>query len=303
MTKKKDVEKVLERKNKKADESMKWLLHDKCFIAHVVKNKIDDYKDLSKEKIKDLIKDVVPVNSSRVTGNESEDNSLDDGFVRFDSLITMYLPNGSSDLAEIRLNIEAQNRDDMQYELVTRGIYYCSRLISSQKGTFFEGSDYHKIRKVYSIWLVLNPKKERRGCTNSYVIEEKRNEDSYSIGKKNFDLLEVIIVNCKDEGSHDQVIGAMDTLLSTNLTKDEIMQKLRNDYDFEITEEFEGGFESMCTMEEILRDRWMEEFESRGEARMQKLVLAMSENGEASKITEVFANNDLLKEYLGKYGI
>ncbi|MBS6520250.1 MAG: hypothetical protein KH359_06235 [Clostridiales bacterium] len=54
------------------------------------------------------------------------------------------------------INLEAQRDFCPKYSIVTRGIYYGARMISSQKGTEFSGSNYDEIKKVYSIWICMN---------------------------------------------------------------------------------------------------------------------------------------------------
>ena len=41
------------------------------------------------------------------------------------------------------INIEAQKKWNPGYEIVTRGIFYCARMISGQKHTEFEHSDQY----------------------------------------------------------------------------------------------------------------------------------------------------------------
>ena len=54
------------------------------------------------------------------------------------------------------INVEAQKEFRPGYSLITRGIFYGARILSSQKGTEFTGRDYDNIRKVYSIWICMN---------------------------------------------------------------------------------------------------------------------------------------------------
>ena len=48
------------------------------------------------------------------------------------------------------------------YPIVKRNLYYCCRLVSSQYGTDFTNSHYEKIKKVYSIFICMNPPNYRR---------------------------------------------------------------------------------------------------------------------------------------------
>ena len=78
------------------------------------------------------------------------------------------------------MNIEIQNKNNPLYRLVSRGIYYCSRMISEQYGTVFKDMDYHKIQKVYSIWICPMPKDTKRKSSITRYMMTKRDE----VGKK-----------------------------------------------------------------------------------------------------------------------
>lgn len=65
----------------------------------------------------------------------------------------------------LRINVEVQGKYLPDPVMKGRMVYYTVRLISTQKADeFFTGSHYDKLRKVYSIWICLNPPAERRGC-------------------------------------------------------------------------------------------------------------------------------------------
>lgn len=41
------------------------------------------------------------------------------------------------------------------YDIPERGAFYTARMISAQYGPVFTGKDYSKLKKVYSIWIVI----------------------------------------------------------------------------------------------------------------------------------------------------
>ena len=59
------------------------------------------------------------------------------------------------------------------YPWIKRGIYYCSRMIFSQYGTEFAESHYENIKKVYSIWICMNPPKSRENSITRYYIAKE----------------------------------------------------------------------------------------------------------------------------------
>ncbi len=79
----------------------------------------------------------------------------------------------SGDLIGLIINVEAQNDFYTGYPLIKRGLYYCSRLISAQYGTEFAEGHYEDIKKVYSIWICMNPPKNRQNSITRYYIAEE----------------------------------------------------------------------------------------------------------------------------------
>lgn len=60
-------------------------------------------------------------------------------------------------------------------KIVKRNLYYCCRLVSSQYGIEFTNSHYEKIKKVYSIFICMNPPNYRKNTINQYSIQEEFN--------------------------------------------------------------------------------------------------------------------------------
>ena len=77
-------------------------------------------------------------------------------------------------------NLEAQHKDNPGYPLVSRAIYYSSRLLSKQMNApdGFQHSDYDKIKKVYSIWICIQHAGEKDDATNVYSFVEIFKKDS-----------------------------------------------------------------------------------------------------------------------------
>lgn len=54
-------------------------------------------------------------------------------------------------LSQVIVNIEAQKAEPSAYDIISRAVFYVSRMISSQKGREFIKSNYNDIKRVYSI--------------------------------------------------------------------------------------------------------------------------------------------------------
>lgn len=77
--------------------------------------------------------------------------------VRFDAIAPKSADSTEQEeVIRLIINVEAQTKFKPGYPLTKRAIYYCSRMISVQHGPIFTKSEYGKIRKVYSIWIVLS---------------------------------------------------------------------------------------------------------------------------------------------------
>ncbi len=93
-----------------------------------------------------------------IRGAQTEDSTIKEGTVTYDIRFYAVVPR-SGEMASLILSIEAQNDFYPGYPIIKRGIYYCSRMISSQYGVEFVDNQYEKICKVYSIWICANTPK------------------------------------------------------------------------------------------------------------------------------------------------
>ena len=154
------------------DNACKRILSDKNILAWIMKSCLPEYKTCSVDEIaanyiegEPQISDIAvhqdeQKNSSRIQGMNTEDASINEGTVTYDIRFYALAP-VSGERIRLIINVEAQNDFYPGYPVVKRNIYYCSRLISSQHGTEFEDSHYEQIKKVYSIFICMDPPKYR----------------------------------------------------------------------------------------------------------------------------------------------
>ena len=100
------------------------------------------------------------------------DNEKYDKRITYDIRFFAVLPR-NMEMVRMIINLEAQNDFYPGYPLIKRDIYCCSRMISAQYGTEFTNSHYEKIKKVYSIWICMNPPKKRQNSITKYSITEE----------------------------------------------------------------------------------------------------------------------------------
>ena len=168
------------------DEGVKRLLANKSILAVIMKECVPEYHGCTVREIAEKYIEGEPqigavgvdadeTNrnvSATIHGTNTEDVTLTEGTIRYD--VRFYATAPSEDgLIGLILNVEAQNRYNAGYPLLKRAIYYCSRMISAQYGTEFTKGEYGKIKKVYSIWVCMNPPKNRRNTITQYSIQEK----------------------------------------------------------------------------------------------------------------------------------
>ena len=165
------------------------------------------------------------------------------------------------DLSEIITYIEAQRENNPGYELVTRGIYYTAREISSQYGREFTNSEYNNIKKVYSIWICVSPDKTRVDGITEYSIHEKNVYHNAKVKKEVYDKLCVVMIYLKrnlDEES-EYIINFLSVLLSEKIDYDRKIYILEKDLDLTMTEEIKEEVNTMCNLSEYVYESGIEQ--------------------------------------------
>ena len=201
------------------------------------------------------------------------DKTVSEGTVLYDIQFDALLPH-TKDRARLIINLEAQadftptDKKHGTYHLVTRGVYYCARMISAQKGIEFTGSQYENIAKVYSIWICMSPSEEWRGAVNSYSLAETNLCGEQHEDKENYDKLCVILL-CLGENSkirESELIAFLNTLLSDKLSKNEKSTQLEEQFGFQASERLEGRLNEMCNYSKFVADRGEERGMAKGMA-------------------------------------
>ena len=279
------------------DTSAKRLLGQKSILAHILVKTVDEFKGMDPKKVVDSIEGTphigtVPVepgltnavsekNGERLVGFNTENGEVNEGLIRFDIVFYVRMKDG---LSQIIINVEAQKDEPNGYEILNRAIFYVSRLISSQKERDFENSSYDDIKRVYSIWICMNMKEN----TMSYVHLTKEDLIGSYEWKGNLDLLNIIMIGlAKKLPEHDEtyelhrLLGA---LLSQDLTVDEKLNIIGNEYDIPIEENFRKDVSVMCNLSQGIEEKGIAIGREKGriEGRIEGeagLILKMYKNG------------------------
>ena len=234
------------------DECAKKLLTYKAVIAWILKSCTKEFSQYSVKFICDnclnenvelsehavhqdqLNRDERLNGDKRLDGLNTEANAVKDQTVYYDIRFKATLPE-SKEPVQLIINLEIQLNDTPGYPLVTRGFYYCARMISEQYGTVFTDEHYEKIQKVYSIWICPDPAKKRKnGIFRYHTVEDSVRGNSF-VKSEAYDLMEVVILNLgdADESSDLEILDLLNVLFSTTATPEEKKKRLNDEFDIE----------------------------------------------------------------------
>ncbi len=258
------------------DAACKRLLSEKIILAWIMKNCLEEYRDCDVEEIAEKYIEgtpqvgevaVSPDESNRVSmiqGVGNEDTSLTEGTVTYDIRFLATAP-VSGELIRLIINIEAQNDFYPGYPLIKRGIYYCSRMISAQYGTEFTNSHYENIKKVYSIWICMNPPKSRENSITRYYIAEENLAGSVKERKADYDLMAAVMICLgKEEDSGTNLLKLLNVLLSTETGSQDKCRILEKDFHIKMTQTLESEVSLMCNLSKGVEEKGIEKGRQEG---------------------------------------
>lgn len=273
------------------DAACKRLLANKVILAWIMKSCLEEYRDFDVDVIaKKYIEgnpqiakaavnpDEEAKNSGeQIKGTKTEDSTIKEGTITYDIRFYGIVPR-SGEIVSLIINVEAQNDFYPGYPIIKRGIYYCSRMISSQYGVEFTDTHYQKIKKVYSIWICANPPKYRENTINRYVIQEENLVGNVTEKKENYDLLTAIMI-CLGHSGDDKYTGLLkllDILLSPEKEPEEKKKILLEDFHIKMTKKLESEVSELCNLSQGIFEKGEARGKAKGEA---KIMKSMYEKG------------------------
>ena len=251
------------------DNACKKLLANKIILAWIMKNCLPEYRDCDVYEIaKKYIEGEPQISETAVHQDEqtqtapvikglnTEDATICEGTVTYDIRFNAVAP-VSGESVHLIINVEAQNDFYPGYPIIKRNVYYCSRLISAQYGTEFTSAHYEKIKKVYSIFICINPPKYRKNTINAYSIQEQNIVGNIREDKENYDLLTAIMIclGDKEKSADSGILRLLEVLLSSERAVEEKKQILENEYNIEMTTTIESEVSQMCNLSEGVERR------------------------------------------------
>lgn len=294
----------------------KRLISEKAVLARLLKLTVEEYRELSVEEILDRIQrhevligtealDSVTALPGKVIGANTEIHE-DGAFTNFDLFLQTDTPDG----AGIQLDIEIQ-QNESGANIEERGAYYEARMTSTQKGRYFMGSEYGKLVRSYSIWVVINPYAKWRGTIRQIrkVMEvvypegaALRPEDDNPAA---YDKARTVIVGLPKadlEQKHSDILNTLSVLFNKDIFAQDKEQYLTKQ-GIIINKEYIEEVNAMCSVGYAIRQEALEEGRQEGrqegcqegdQKRMMKIVSAMLETiGDSKEIARI------LKEDVG----
>jgi len=141
-------------------------------------------------------------------------------------------------------------------------------MVSSQHGREFTGSHYEKIKKVYSIWICMNPPKNRENTITRYRLVEENLVGKVTEPVMNYDLLTVIMIclGGPDGENYDGILRMLDVLLGSGTSEAEKRKILQEDYNIQMTHAIEREVSVMCNLSKGVREKGRAEGRAEGHA-------------------------------------
>ena len=208
--------------------------------------------------------------NGEVVGFNTENQAINEGTVNFDIVFYVHRKCG---LTKVILNIEPQKDEPNKYPILNRGIFYVSRLISSQKYRDFKGQDYGDICEVYSVWICMNMP-ENSMC-HIHLIQDNL------VGKHKWDgdldLINLVMIgisnNLAEPDETHELLRFLGTLFSKDLTSKERISIMEEEYD--IPSQILGKeVETMCNLSQGIKEDALAEGREAGIAEGREVGIA-----------------------------
>ena len=253
--------------NVQYDTEVKKVLSNKIILAWILKYSTEEFKEATLEEIKEAIEgtpeiSTIPVypgkTAEMITGMSNEDKVPNESEVRYDIRFIAFTPN--KERIKLIVNIEAQKSYHPGYDLVTRAIYYCARMLSAQADTEFVIPEYDGLKKVYSIWICMNTPKYAQNTITRYKIKQEKVFGNFS-GTARYDLLSVIML-CLGTAklpTENPLLGMLSVLLSPEINVEEKEIRLQTNYGLEHSIEIKEGLQTMCNLSYSILEKGIEQ--------------------------------------------
>lgn len=266
-----NIAKTVEEVDTKAryDAAVKKVLSDPQILAWILKYTVKEFVDYGISDIMTCIEGkpevaTHPVHpgtyTHAVAGMPTEDTDVNLQRVTYDIRFNVRVP-GQGAVGMI-INVEAQNKFYESYDLITRGVFYCARMLSAQVRNEESTEEYHHLQKVYSIWICLQaPLNSEYTITGYRMHREDIHGHMSSAVNQRYDLMEMVMVclgRPEDAAQGTKLHQLLAMVLSEKLTPQEKQKIMEENYDIVTNVELEGGLVSMCNLSDYIEEKGIE---------------------------------------------
>ena len=243
--------------NAQYDRHAKNVLMNKRLLAYILHRVVRELEDLSLEEIEAaIVGDIsgdTPLMPYIVSGQQ-EDKVAGEDEIYFD--IRFVVMRKEKNL-KILFDLEPQKSYYPGYMIVTRGILYCSRMISAQVDTEFEIPKYDGLKKVYSIWLCFNAPKKVGNAITKYHITKENVLGDFTVEESAYDKMEIVQI-CLQEDAYeheDEMIKLLNTVFSTKKSFKEIEKIVENEYNIPMNNKWGEEVQQMCNLSQGIEEK------------------------------------------------
>ncbi|MCR5651743.1 MAG: hypothetical protein K6F86_11255 [Lachnospiraceae bacterium] len=282
----------------KYDRQSKVIWRHKELIAPILRMTVPEFEGMS---ISDIIACIdgtsittrrpVDDTSAKLDGLDTEQDSVTEKLIRYDTHLKVVNPKLSSDTLIIMLHIDLEVQNDYEpnnpsYPITKRAMYYAARELGGQLGVLTETTDYSKIEKVYSIWI----------CNEKVPLNLRNTITRFSMKKENlkgvddepdeyYDLIDVVIVRRGGEPESGTIFEFVDAVYSNNI------QKVEEYTDIDKNQEIRKEIGEIMTAGQSLVaqgiEQGIEQGEERGMDKLSELINHLAKQGKTDEILKV----------------
>ncbi len=287
-----------------SDSPAKKLLYNKGTLAIIIKSLIDDCGKYSYIEIGDKIGNITgdrqvtaDINETGIKQLSTENNHVLEKLIRYDVYLNFYDKDEETDEDRIStIDVEIQQEMPSDYPLVKRGLYYAFRSVCSQLGDITGDTNYSKLHKVYSIWLMVKQDDNKKAG----IVECRMNcTGDPAIMPKGFvsdsDLVQVDFVFAGDMIGTDSSKRDLFRLVNGMYREPKLLREL---FTYELPEkpDFVKEADSIMTFQE----RYEAIGEARGEAKGEARGMAKGKAETKSEIALKLFSMGLSKEIISQ---
>jgi len=294
------------------DAEVKKILSDPQILSWILKYTVKEFKEYAIPDIMACLEGrpevaVHPLQPEAYTkplkGMTTEDTEPGIQRVTYDIRFKVRVP-GQGTVGMI-INVEAQNKFYENYDLVTRGVFYCARMLSTQVRNEESAEEYNHLQKVYSIWICMQaPLNSEYTITGYHMQREDIHGHMASKANQRYDLMELIMVclgRPEDIEKGTRLHQLLGTVLSEKLTPKEKLKIMEEEYNIVTTVELEGGMAKMCNLSEYIWEKAMTEGTEKGaeEERqngLSALVNSLKEFVQGEDLYQAVVKNEMYRD-------